>query len=315
MTLDRQGSGLIFLVSLPRSGSTMLQKVLSSNQDVHTTSEPWVALHPVYALREHGHSSEYNSQLAYRALHIFLGDLERGEETYYESLRLMLSHIYGTVLRQSKKKYFLDKTPRYYEIIPELHRLFPGAKLILLLRNPMAVLHSRINLLPDRKGGKGLKELNLYERDLLYGPGKLLDGIEVLGDNCLVLKYEDFILHPDSELETLCKYLGITYSASMLEYNKGSPQVMKFGDPVKVYKNKRPTVEYRDKWVESMAGRPQLWRMFSEYREFLGDDLISALGYSPSGIKNILDETKPTKSKLFFTKSLDSFVRLLNENK
>jgi len=179
----------------------------------------------------------------------------------------------------------------------------------------MAGMSSIIDtFLPKINIRKKILGLRIFDRDLLHGPRSLLDGMKILENSCHILKYEDLVLYPDAELKNVCKYLGITYSASMLEYNKGSPQVMKLGDPVKVYKNKRPTVEYRDKWVESMAGRPQLWRMFSEYREFLGDDLISALGYSPSGIKNILDETKPTKSKLFFTKPLDSFVRLLNEN-
>lgn len=269
-------------------------------------------LHPIYALREHGHSSEYNAQWAYRALRIFLNSIPDGEETYYESLRLMFSHIYGVVLRQSGKKYFLDKTPRYYEIIPELHRIFPDAKFIILLRNPMAVLHSRINLLPGREGNKNLKELELYERDLLYGPRKLLEGIEVLGDECFVLKYEDFVLHQDAKLESLCKYLGIIYSASMLEYNKDGSQAFEYGDPVNVYKNKTPVAEYREKWLESLND-PQLWRIFYEYYGALGDDLMNDLGYSSSEIRITLSETKPGKSKLLFTKSLDSFVRLPDE--
>ena len=290
----------------------MLQKVLSSNQVIHTTSEPWVALHPVYALRESGHSIEFNAQWARQALRLFLKDIEGGEQTYYDGLRLMLSHIYEAALKRSEKKIFLDKTPRYYEIIPELHRIFPDAKYVLLLRNPMAVLHSRINLLPDKSGNKDLKGLSLYERDLLYGPRKIIDGMKELGHDCFALKYEDFVSRPDVELQNLCQYLEISYSTRMLEYNRGASQRFEFGDPVKVYKNKRPVATYRDKWIDCLTTSPQLWRIFSEYYEFLSDDLIKGLGYSPAKILDILDKTRPAKAKLFFTKPLSSFVRSSN---
>lgn len=41
-----EGENLIFLISQPRAGSTMLQKVLGSHPEIHTVSEPWVALPP-----------------------------------------------------------------------------------------------------------------------------------------------------------------------------------------------------------------------------------------------------------------------------
>ena len=39
-------------------------------------------------------------------------------------------------------KYVLDKTPRYYHILPELLELFPKAKFVLLQRNPLSVFAS-----------------------------------------------------------------------------------------------------------------------------------------------------------------------------
>lgn len=303
---------LIFLIGLPRSGTTMLQKILCSNQYIHTTSEPWVMLHPLYALREQGYSAEYNQQWAYKALQIFLDEIPDGEDTYYEGLRLMFAHIYKAALNESGGKFFLDKTPRYYEIIPELHKVFPAAKFVVLVRSPLAVFSSRINLLPDRKGGKELKGLSLYNRDLLYGPEKLMKGVEVLGDNCIVLKYEDFVLHPDFELKKICDYIGIKYSSSMLEYNKDDSLPMQFGDPVNVYKNVRPNAEYRGKWVESL-GDPQLWRLFSEYIDILGNKLVNDMGYSSLEIRNVIDRSRHGRFKLLFTNSLSNCLRLARQ--
>ena len=46
--------------------------------------------------------------------------------------------------RQSDKRYFLDQTPQYHLIIPELLRVFPAASYVILFRNPLAVLVSMI---------------------------------------------------------------------------------------------------------------------------------------------------------------------------
>jgi len=53
--------------------------------------------------------------------------------------------LYNRALEVAGKRFFLDKTPRYYFIIPELKNVFPEAKFIILLRNPLAVLSSILN--------------------------------------------------------------------------------------------------------------------------------------------------------------------------
>jgi hypothetical protein len=128
----RLGENLIFLVSLPRSGSTLLQRILANHPDVHRTTEPWVMLHPLYALKQQGISAEYESDLARRALGEFLDATPGGEETYVDALRAMASVLYGSALQPTGKQFFLDKTPRYFYILPELLRVFPKARFVLL---------------------------------------------------------------------------------------------------------------------------------------------------------------------------------------
>ena len=297
------GSKLIFLISLPRSGSTLLQKVLNSHSDIQTKSEPWIMLHPIYALRQGGYSAEYNEQLAFKALGIFLRDLPNSEETYIEGLRLMFSHIYNMALNGLNSKYFLDKTPRYYEIIPELYSIFPEAKFVVLLRNPVAVLNSRVHLL----GGQNLKSLNLYKRDLLNGPKKLSEGIKLLGKKCIVVRYEDFVRQPQVELEILCTYLGITYISTLLNYNSGGTEKWEYGDPQTVYMNSEPNASYKDKWHESIE-QPQLWRLYYEYSRILSDILFEDLGYDFSQMIEKFNKTRPNSLKLLMTKPLKYFL-------
>ena len=42
------GENLIFIISQPRSGSTLLQRMLSGNKDIKASAETWLMLHPLY---------------------------------------------------------------------------------------------------------------------------------------------------------------------------------------------------------------------------------------------------------------------------
>ena len=67
------GENLIFLISLPRSGSTMLQRVLVGHSEIESSAEPWLMLPLVYSRRENGITAEYGGDWARLATDEFLG--------------------------------------------------------------------------------------------------------------------------------------------------------------------------------------------------------------------------------------------------
>jgi len=107
---------------------------------------------------------------------------------------------------------FLDKTPRYYNIIPEIAGLFPYAKFIFLFRHPLAVIASICN---TWYGGH-LCFANNYA-DVYEGPAALGSGYRFLKDRSLRLDYESLLQSPQKEVMAICDYLGIEYSDSLLE--------------------------------------------------------------------------------------------------
>ena len=137
------GEGLIFLLSQPRCGSTMLQRILGGHPDVHTVAEPWLMLTPFDACYK---GREIYERLEMESLHCahqdFLSTFPRGQEEFIAAVRRMYGYLYERALEASGKRLFLDKTPRYYWIIPELVATFPAARFLILLRNPMAVVSS-----------------------------------------------------------------------------------------------------------------------------------------------------------------------------
>lgn len=288
MTLNSQGEKLIFLISQPRAGSTMLQRVLASHPDIHTMAEPWLMLHPLYALRSTGNTAEYNARLAASALQDFIRELPNGEDDYLDSVRLMCGHLYARALASSGKTFFLDKTPRYYFIIGELHRLFPHSNPIILLRNPLAVLCSILSTWV--KGNWPL--LRQYRHDLVLGPRLLLDGIQRLGEDAIVVCYEQVVGSPEQEVERLCGRIGIDFLPEMVEYGRQNLPRWRLGDPSAVYRQSRPDVHNADKWIAMMED-PQVWRLANDYLRLLGPNTIDQMGYSYSELEQLVEGYRP----------------------
>ena len=290
-----QGENLIFLISQPRAGSTLLQRMLGSHPEIYTVSEPWIMLHPLYAMRSKGHEADYNATAAWKGLQTFLEALPDGEEGFIEGTRRMYSYLYDQALAASGKRYFLDKTPRYYFIIAELYRVFPRAHYIILLRNPLAVLSSIINTWI-----KHWFALYSNKHDLVQAPRLLLEGQEILGDQAVVVHYEDLVENPENEMRRICGKLEIEFVPEMVEYGNHSIPHWHFGDQKEVYQHTQPVSQNAEKWVRAMDN-PQTWRLASDYLQSLGRETIEQMGYSYEALWQVLQEHRPHRIRLWVT--------------
>ena len=273
--LSYKGQDLIFVISQPRAGSTMLQRLIGGHQDVHATAEPWIMLHPLYALKRKGVNAEFQSPYARQGLDDFLTQFPEGEDLYVESLRCQASILYGRALALAGKRYFLDKTPRYYHIIPELHRIFPEARFVFLLRNPIAVFFSIFNTY--LRGDPERIDPFIY-RDLYEAPELLLDGIQLLGEKAIVVNYESLVSRPEEELRRIYTRLDLTFTRERLNYGQDHPPNGIFGDPTNIYKHDRPVSDYVNKW-EQKPYRPDLVALAEAYLQQLGPHNLNRMGY------------------------------------
>jgi hypothetical protein len=295
------GENLIFLISQPRAGSTMLQKILGAHPEIHTVSEPWLALRPLFALREEGSAADYDTALGRRAVRDFLGHLPEGEQAYWEGVRLLLNHLYGRALEATGKRIFLDKTPRYYFVIPELRRVFPGARFVFLLRNPLAVLSS---ILENWIRSDDPWQLRNSRHDLMAAPRLLLEGIRASGPDAIVVRYEEVAVDPAPVIRRLCEKLAIDFEPGMVEYGGvGSGERWAFGDQGTVYREHRPAPEYAGRW-RSVLGRSPVWEGWARaYLEALGPELVAELGYDYQALSGSLAAAPPATDWETVTKS------------
>lgn len=302
--IGEQGKGLIFILSQPRAGSTLLQRMLGAHPQVHTIQEPAIALYPLRGLQAQRKESVYGKEVPHFFVRSFLHSLPEGEEAYVIALRKMLQYLYGRTLVTTDARFFLDKTPRYFTIIPELARVFPQARYVILLRNPLAVLTSILETWVQKEW-LGIAHAR---SDLLEAPHLLLTGRALLGTGAHTVHYEALVQRPEVTLQTLCRRLDLDYDPSMVHYGSSSLPRWPVADQTNVYRYSQPEATLAEKWTREMH-HPQVWRLSRDYLRALGSQTVSEMGYDFDELSQIVDGNTPSWPGRWLTFSLAWLLR------
>lgn len=275
----------LYIASLPRSGSTMLQAVLSQHPDVATRSEPWVELLTASFYRPDLLRARFDWQLALEVI-----DRDGSDDCNLEKIIAKLESVAGeireTCIQESHgKAYYVDKTPRYYFILDELYARKPEAKFIILKRNPLSVFTSIYNSwLKDRWA---FERWHYYSYDLLEGPLLVQEfaARQANSHNVRTLDYEKLIRDPTVVLKELFDWLELDFDEDFLSYNRNVSYQGRYGDeavvnravlkPTRIESYKKIDESFRDRRVKKLAlGLDDYYKKnlpeYSCYNEWLG---------------------------------------------
>ena len=194
----------VFLLSLPRSGSTLMQRILAKHEQIATVSEPWFLLPLLYAQREEGTLTEYSHRNCQIGITDLFNELPDKQSDFDEAINLMATDIYQKLCSNSEV-YFLDKTPRYHLIANDLVRIFPNAKFIFLFRNPMDIYASVMTTW----GSNSFKKIYAAENDLNTGFQNLIAARKLLHNKCLVVNYENLVMGTKKVIDEITTFLEI----------------------------------------------------------------------------------------------------------
>lgn len=273
-----QESKLIFIVSQPRSGSTLLQKLISNNDWVDTVSEPWLLLPFLSLLRSDLELVE--AKFIYKLAADGIADYLKKRDIENDYKRALKSFILNLYKVKNENQYFIDKTPRYYEILPDIIELFPNARFIILKRNPFASLNSMLSTWARNR--LEYKYLRSFYRDFLNAPFLIQEFCDKYGDksNVKILKYEDLAQNPEKEIKLIYDWLGIPFSKNALNLTNNKKTLGIYGDDV--YKNE-PLSAVSDKgittWQIELKKSKALGLFFSEYKRYLSENFLARYGY------------------------------------
>ncbi|HEY8991777.1 MAG TPA: sulfotransferase [Luteolibacter sp.] len=231
----------IFLLSLPRAGSTLLQRLLLADGRCATLGEPSLLLRFLGEGDVMTRRSTYWEVLVDTATADMRAAWDGYDETYRKGIRELVTSIYQGLA--GGKEWFLDKTPRYTLIAEELIRTFPDAKFIVLWRHPLAVAASISSTF--RKGRWCPDEFAI---DLYEGQARLQAFAEKHAGSICQVRYEDLVSDPAGELEKIGAYLGWDGLLDVAERELVPTAGGSLGDPTGVKKYQKVSSASREAW-------------------------------------------------------------------
>ena len=264
----------LFILSLPRAGSTLLQRMLVSHEGVATTAEPWILLPLFYATNDRAADASYDVGVSRRAIEEFRQLI--GPAAHDTALRDYVERLYELAAGERREVvYFLDKTPRYHLVVEQLLRTFPDARFIFLWRNPLSVAASIMN-----SWCHGRWELDRFGGDLFGGLARLCDGYDESATNQYALRFEDLTQDDPEVWSGLLSFLELDAIP-----RPDAPAAIpgSLGDKTGVRDYTRIDSRPMSKWVRTFAN-PLRRRWAREYLDWIGEQRLALMGYSLAGL-------------------------------
>jgi hypothetical protein len=260
----------LFLLSLPRSGSTLLQRLLAMHPRVATAAEPWLLLPLLYTLRRPGVYAEYGHRSMVRAVEDFYADLDGGRALYLAHIRDFALSLYTEAA--SGAEVFVDKTPRYHLIAEELMETFPGGRFVVLWRNPLAVAGSIVESF-----GRGHWNLEKFSVDLVDGMENLTRVAASADPRLLAVRYEDMVADPDAVVGRIFAHAGLEPLDAPVGLEADRPSG-RMGDRTGAEVYGEISVEPLGKW-QATLGTAYRRRWARRYLDTIGARRLSLMGY------------------------------------
>jgi len=214
----RSGAGAadrdpIFIVGLPRSGSTLLEQILASHPDVDGTQE----LHDIPRIVAELQGQESNRNTARYP------DLLPGlDPLLFE--RLGRRYLDDTRAYRRGRPRFIDKMPNNFRHVGLIHLMLPNATIIDIRREPMACCLSNFKQLFARgqEFCYGIEEIARYYRtylELMRHWNKVLPG------RVLRLGYEDLVEDLEASVRRILAHCGLQFDPACLDFHRSGRAV------------------------------------------------------------------------------------------
>ncbi|MDO9103516.1 MAG: sulfotransferase [Methylovulum sp.] len=200
----------VFVLGMPRSGTTLVEQLLGGHPDIFVAGEIGImsgVIQKLNAWERHVGSGQHYPEC--------VADLDAELSRKFAGLVLAELQTYSADAR-----YVVDKLPHNFEHIGLIRLLFPNAAIIHVLREPRDVAVS--NYFTDYQakfGGMG------FAYSLTDIGGQLLDHQRLMAHwdkaltrPILTVRYEDVVADTEAEARKILAYLGLEWTAAVLDY-------------------------------------------------------------------------------------------------
>lgn len=256
---------LIFIGGAPRSGTTLIQRILGAHSQVYAGPE-FDLIPNIMELR-----NQFLQKVASGRISTYLDVQETN--VIFEGFILSM---FQKKANETEKSYISEKSPPNIEVFSELLDCLPQAKYIFVVRDPRAVVASLLEVGKKMQADAAPVPLCLMKTRHAVGLVNTMweKGNKALlrSDNVLLLHYEDLIREPELTIRKLTSFISVSFEESMLRIQDSKWDAAELSreeaywyskDQLKMEINKRSV----EKWKTSL----------SSYDLYLIDRLLSRI--------------------------------------
>ena len=197
----------IFIVGMPRSGTSLVEQIISSHKSVHGAGELLNFRNIITPILDN-HLSKKNSSIPNE-------DMLKIRNEYLDSL--------GSL--KAKENIITDKMPMNFRLLGFILSAIPEAKIIHLTRDPMATCWSNFNHYFTAGNGFSFDQEDLAKFYLLYQ--ELMNFWHKLFPNKIYdLNYENLTINQEKETKKLIKYCDLEWDENCLDFHKNQRGVL-----------------------------------------------------------------------------------------
>jgi tetratricopeptide (TPR) repeat protein len=203
----------IFVLGLPRSGSTLIEQILASHSRVEGTQELPEIQRYVIELQGRDHDLDnppYPGVLAGMAE----GDFTRHGERYLRDTKIL----------RSGRPFFIDKMPNNFRHIGLIHLMLPNAKIIDARREPMACCFSNFKQLfaNGQEFTYSIEDIARYYRTYL---DLMEHWDEALPGRVLRVHHESVVDSLEGEVRRILDFCGLEFEPGCVEFHRTARSV------------------------------------------------------------------------------------------
>jgi hypothetical protein len=297
-----------FIVGTPRSGTTLLAVLLDRHSNVAIGPESQFFTEFIPRKWAHRTPETYeelvDSALEFKRIADFGLDRDRLLQ-HFKKYELSFANLLRAIIEvyaiQRSKLHPGEKSPLHLSYVSEILHQFPGSKVIWVLRDGRDVVRSLLEVPwatpgnPRRfrlfcmRWNDAVEQMIQYERTLPP-------------DRFMIVKFEDLLRQPKSELEKVCAFIGEEFEPTQLEPVLTSSAVPDWEKKWKKKASEMPDSGRIEAWRKS-SDQKQIWIMNSMMGKMLG-----RMGYSDTK----LDGCPPAMRVKLFIQKLPYLKRARN---
>nr|WP_230473476.1 sulfotransferase family protein [Dyella choica] len=215
------GSEVIFIVGMPRSGSTLIEQILATHSNVEGTAE-LTDLPLVIAEESNRRKQPYPQWLA-----------DMGADDWR---RLGQRYLERTARWRKRRPIITDKLPNNWMHIGLIRAMLPGARVVISRRDALETCFSCYRqYFPGNDYTRTFSDLAAYWRSFDAAANYW---VQKEPAHVYQHAYEDLIAEPETQIRALLKFCGLSFEEACLRFNEtqraiGTPSAMQVREPLR----------------------------------------------------------------------------------